>query len=278
MSDPVFPPALASLIAEMQAKPQNAPQDPDQVRKALRRAMLVVSLPSATPAHKIRALLRKADGKEPFYIHLIVALGIAPHPDDVLVEVRSRCVAQVVRAKAGEPDLSNVYLAMLAEDALQFRSANPVLYSGLLELIADTAWKVRAAVDAGIPIQKPAPEIPKPTRRHPLELNEVQITAVVSKLCQLDQGNRTTPSHFDVFQLYAIEGLTSTSPDARRRRWAASTIRKRKRHIEESIFLPVGDSTPLEKMRANAAVFNESMRQEEDARKHGARVRRPDLN
>jgi hypothetical protein len=280
MKLPVFPPYVAAIIAELRSGTQRPPKNTEGLARDLRRAQAVVSLPASTAARKIRDLLRKCDGKEPFYQRLIEGLEPSPHPDDVLAAARIRCDAQLSRAVGGDPDSANIYLAMLAEDVHRTFPGDPILRAGLLELVAGTAWKIKAALDKGIPPPKPTPTPlatpvaaeDKDDRAPSRELSEKELMVIIPRLLELDNGKRSMPSHMQVFKLYVLARLSSTSPYARSQKWAEATIRKRKRAIEEKILRPTGNKRTLDKIFGSPAVFDNVRRQEEAARKRGSRV------
>lgn len=147
---------------------------------------------------------------------------------------------------AGTPILANIYLAMLAEDVHRTFPGDPILRAGLLELVAGTAWKIKAALDKGIPPPKPTPTPlatpvaaqDKDDQAPSRELSEKELMVIIPRLLELDNGKRSMPSHMQVFKLYVLARLSSTSPYARSQKWAEATIRKRKRAIEEKILAP----------------------------------------
>lgn len=277
MKLPVFPPYVAAIIAELRSGTQRPPKNTDGLASDLRRAQAVVGLPPSISARRIRDLLRKCDGKEPFYQRLLEGLEPAPHPDDVLAAARTRCDAQLARAVGGDPDSANIYLAMLAADVERTFPKDPILRAGLLELVAGTAWKIKAALDKGIrPPEFTPPKAPEPTpaedsRVTSRELSESELMVFIPLLLDLDSGQKSMPTHMQVFKLYVLERLSSTSPQARERKWAEATIRKRKRAIEAKLQRP-GKAIRLEKLFGNPAVFENARRQEEAARKRGARL------
>ena len=277
MKLPVFPPYVAAIITELRSGSRQPTRDTDGLARDLRRAQAVVGLPASISARRIRDLLRKCDGKEPFYRRLVEALEPSPHPDDVLEATRTRCDAQFARAVGGDPDSAHIYLAMLAADVERTFASDPVLRAGLLVLVAGTAWKIKAALENGIrppELAQPKPPEPPPDddrRATPREMSESELMVVIPLLLDLDSGKKSMPTHMQVFKLYVLERLSSTSPQARARKWAEATIRKRKRAIEAKLHRS-GKVLKLEKLFGNPTVFENARRQEEAARKRGAHI------